>query len=325
MKKVCVLGEGAWGTAVATLLAHNGYAVQLWCYEAANAQTIARTRINERYLPGHTLSEFITPITSLSEAMDGSEWIFEAIPVQYLRSTIQKAAPHFTDDQTWVVLSKGIEQETLLLPTQIIDDVCGKNPRKVVLAGPSFAADVVNKQVTGVSIAASDREYAYALQKIVENDYFKTFFNTDLIGVQVGGAVKNVITLGVGMLEGAGYTDNTKTFLVTQGLHEMAQIATVLGGKPETLYGLSGSGDLMLTALGKLSRNLAVGKRLGKGDALLQTILDELGHIPEGVNTVQSIAKLMETKKLQLPICKAVYEIIFAGKKVDHLIAALMQ
>lgn len=324
MKHICVLGEGAWGTAVATLLAHNGHTVKLWCYEESNAQAIARTRMNERYLPGHILSERIIPTTSLKDAVCGSEWVFEAIPVQYLRSVIQQAAPCFTDEQIWVILSKGIEQNTLLLPTHIIDDVCGVSHKKAVFAGPSFAADLANKQVTAVSVAATDCDVAYALQGLLANEYFKPFFNTDLIGVQAGGAVKNVITLGVGILEGAGYTDNTKAFLVTRGLQEMSEIATALGGKPETLYGLSGVGDLMLTALGKLSRNLAVGKRLGKGDAL-QTILDELGHVPEGINTVQTIQQLMQKKKLQLPICNAVYEIIFAGKKVDALIAALME
>jgi glycerol-3-phosphate dehydrogenase (NAD(P)+) len=325
MKHVCVLGEGAWGTAFATLLAHNGHAVKLWCYEESNVQSIARTRINERYLPGQILSERITPTASLSDAMSGSEWIFEAIPVQYLRSVIQKAAPLFTDDQTWVVLSKGIEQETFLLPTQIIDDVCGKNHKKAVVAGPTFAADLARQQVSAASVAATDSGVAHALQKILANDYFKPVLNTDLVGVEVGGAVKNVITLGVGILEGAGYTDNTKAFLVTCGLQEMSEIAKTLGGKPETIYGLSGAGDLMLTALGTLSRNLAVGKRLGKDDASLQTILDELGHIPEGINTAQTIHQFMKRKNLQLPICNAVYEIIFAGKQVDHLIAALMQ
>lgn len=324
MKQVCVLGEGAWGTAVATLLAHNGHTVKLWCYEENNAQTIARTRINERYLPGHILSERITATTSLNDALCGSEWVFEAIPVQYLRSVMQKAVPCFNDEQIWVVLSKGIEQDTLLLPTQIIDDVSGKNYKKAVFAGPSFAADLANKQVTAVSVAATDCDVAHALQALLANDYFKPFFNTDLIGVQVGGAVKNVITLGVGMLEGAGYTDNTKAFLVTRGLQEMSEIVKVFGGKPETLYGLSGIGDLMLTALGALSRNLAVGKRLGQGDSL-QAILDELGHIPEGINTVKTIHQLMVIKKLQLPICNAIYEIICAGKKIDHLIAALMK
>lgn len=324
MKKVCVLGEGAWGTAVATLLAHNGHAVKLWCYEAANVETITRTRINERYLPGIRLSERITPTASIEDAMRGSEWIFEAIPVQYLRSVIEKAAPYFTDDQIWVVLSKGIEQNIHLLPTQIIDDVCGKNYKKTVLAGPSFAADVASEQVTGVTVSAMDPGLAHALQEILNNDYFTSSFNPDLIGVQVGGAVKNVITLGVGMLDGAGHTDDTKAFFITRGLEEMAHIAKALGGNPETIYGLSGVGDLILTSLGKLSRNLAVGKRLGKGDAL-QTILDELGHIPEGINTAQTIKQLMEKKNLQLPLCNAVYEIIFAGKKIDTLIAALMQ
>ncbi len=324
MKKVCVLGDGAWGTAVATLLAHNGYQVALWCYNPENAAAIARMRMNERYLPGVVLSEHIIPTASLEDAVCGTRWVFEAIPVQYLRSVIREAAPCFTRDQVWVVLSKGIEQHTLLLPTQIIDDVSGIEHKKAVFAGPSFAADLANKQVTAVSVAATDCKLAYELQSVLENDYFKPFFNTDLIGVQVGGAVKNVITLAVGMLEGAGYTDNTKAFLVTRGLHEMTIIAKAIGGNPETLYGLSGVGDLVLTSLGSLSRNLAVGKRLGKGDAL-QPILDELGHVPEGINTVQTMQKVMQKYKLQLPICNAVYEIIFAGKKIDHLIAAMMQ
>lgn len=323
MKHVCVLGDGAWGTAFATLLAHNGHAVKLWCYEADNAQLIARTRINERYLPGQILSDRIAPTASLSDALQGCDWIFEAIPVQYLRSVIKQAAPHVSNEQIWVVLSKGIEKDTFLLPTQIIDDVCGKNHKKAVVAGPTFAADLASKQVSAASVAAADSDVAHELATILANDYFKPVLNTDLIGVQVGGAVKNVITLGVGMLEGAGYTDNTKTFLVTCGLQEMSEIAKTFGGKPETIYGLSGAGDLMLTALGKLSRNLAVGTRLGKGDAL-QSILNELGHVPEGINTVQTIHQLIEKKKLQLPICNAVYEIIFAGKKIDHLIAALM-
>ena len=324
MKKVCVMGDGAWGTAVATLLAHNNCQVNLWCHDAANAQAIARSRKNERYLPGYTLSERIGPTGSLEDAMRDTRWIFQAIPVQYLRSVTLDAAPCFKQDQVWVVLSKGIEKDTLLLPTQIIDDIFATSSQKVVLAGPSFAADVANKQVTGVSIAATDLALAHELQTMLNNEYFTAFINDDVLGVQVGGAVKNVITLGVGMLEGAGYTDNTKAFLVTRGLHEIALIAKIFGGKPETLYGLSGIGDLMLTALGKLSRNLAVGKRLGKGDSL-KIILDELGHVPEGINTVQSIQQLADKHHLQLPICSAIYDIIFTGKKIDHLITALMQ
>lgn len=324
MKNVCVLGEGAWGTAFATLLAHNGYHVKLWCYDAQVAETIARTHVNERYLPGHILSDHIIPTTSLEDAVCGTRWIFEAIPVQYMRSVISQAASCFTQDQIWIVLSKGIEQDTLLLPTQIIDNVFGVVSQKAVFAGPSFAADLAHQQITAGSVAATNDELAHELQSMLENEYFRPVLNNDLIGVQIGGAIKNVITLGVGMLDGAGYTDNTKAFLVTRGLHEMMIIAKALGGKPETLYGLSGIGDLMLTSLGNLSRNLAVGKRLGRGNAL-QPILDELGHIPEGINTVKTMQQVMQKYKLQLPICSAIHEIIFEGKKIDTLIAALMR
>ena len=182
-----------------------------------------------------------------------------------------------------------------------------------MLAGPSFAADVANKQVTGVSIAATDLALTHDLKAMLNNEYFTTFINDDMFGTQVGEVIKNVITLGVGMLEGAGYTDNTKAFLVTHGLHEIALIAKIIGGKPETLYGLSGIGDLMLTALGKLSRNLAVGKRLGKGDSL-KIILDELGHVPEGINTVQSIEQLANKHQIPLPICSR-FMILFSKAK----------
>lgn len=323
MKTVCVLGEGAWGTAVALLLADNGHHVKLWCYDEENAKAIERTRINEQYLPGFSLPELIVPTTSLEEAVCDSTWVFEAIPVQYLRSVIIEAAPCFSKDQVWVVLSKGIEKDTLLLPTQIIDDVFDTPPHKAVFAGPSFANDLAQKQVTAVSVAATHCDLTHELQSILANDYFKPFFNTDLIGVQIGGAVKNVITLGVGMLDGAGYTDNTKSFLVTRGLQEMALIAKALGGDPTTLYGLSGVGDLILTAMGSLSRNLAIGKRLGKGDAL-QIILYETSSVPEGINTVQSIKQLASEKHLQLPICSAVHDVIFDGKPIEHLITELM-
>lgn len=323
MKTVSMLGDGAWGTAVATLLAHNGYQVKLWCHDAANADTIKRTRINERYLPGYTLSEHIIPITSLEDAFHDIQWIFEAVPVQYLRSVLEQSASYITPDHVWIVLSKGIEGGTLMLPTQIIDDVLKSSPKKAVVAGPSFAADVAKKQATAVSVAATESSLAHTVRTMLENDYFKPFFNADLLGVQAGGAVKNVMTLGVGMLDGAGYTDNTKAFLLTRGLYEMALIAKTFGGDPTTLYGLSGVGDLVLTSMGKLSRNLEVGKRLGRGDRL-QLILDELGHVPEGINAIKSVKQLIQKKKLELPIAEAIHDIALNGRSIEDLIIALM-
>ncbi len=323
MKTVCMIGEGAWGTAVATLLAHNGYTVKLWCHDAHVVDTIKKTRCNERYLPGITLDEKIKPTADLNEAICDVQYIFEAIPIKYLRSVLQQAKPCFSPDQIWVILSKGIEQDTLLLPTQMLDDVFGVDVQKAVFAGPSFAHDVASKQVTAVTIGTSDCAFGETLQKFLANDYFRPYFSEDMIGVQVGSAFKNVITLGIGLLDGAGYTDNPKAFLFTRGLYEIVQLAQAMGGRQETVYGLSGIGDLVLTAMGKLSKNLEVGKRLGVGQSL-DAILGQTGYIPEGINAVKSIDQLIAKYKLQLPICQGIYDVIFEGESLEAMLRKLM-
>jgi len=293
MKIVCMLGEGAWGTAVATLLAQNGLQVKLWCYDASVAESIKKNRYNERYLPGIYLDKKIEPFTDLKEALEKVDLIFEAIPVQYLRTILNKAKPFCEIDQPWVVLSKGIEQNTLLFPSQMIDEVLGYEPKKSVLVGPSFAKDLAAKQITAVTLAVTDCDFGLSLQKLLANTYFRPYLSLDLVGVQVGAAIKNVIALAIGMLDGAGFTDNAKAFVFTRGLHEMVEIAQALGGKTETLYGLSGVGDLVLTAMGGLSKNREVGKRLGQEQSL-EKILKQTGYIPEGINTVKSVHQFMQ-------------------------------
>ena len=322
-KTVCVLGEGAWGTAVSTLLAHNGYTVKLWCHDPEVAQTIDTTRFNERYLPGVRLDELIMPVTNLSEAVGNVNWLFEAIPVQFLRTVLEQVKDVVIAEQKWIVLSKGIEQDTLLLPTQLIDEVLEKQVPKAVVVGPSYAKDLSEKQITAVTLAASDCDLGLPLQKMLANDYFRPYLSLDLIGAQVGAAIKNVIALAVGMLDGAGYDDNVKAFLFTRGLVEMVTIAQALGGEKETLYGLSGVGDLVLTAMGKHSKNREVGRRLGAGQTL-EKILDETGYIPEGINTANSVYQLMQQKKLDLPVCSGVYEIIHNKKSIPALLNDLM-
>ncbi len=320
---VAMLGSGAWGTAVATVLAKNGHVVKLWCHSHAVSEEINNHRSNEKYLPGIKLHENIQAVTDLDEATCGVKWVFEAIPVKFLREMLEKAQSCFDSDQVWVVLSKGIEQDTLLLPTQIIDDVFGSDTHKAVFAGPSFADDVAREQLTGVSVAATHCDLGFELQALLQNDYFRPYIATDMIGVQVGAALKNVITLGVGLLDGAGYTDNTKAFFITHGLHEMVLCAQALGGERNTLYGFSGVGDLVLTSMGSLSRNLMVGKKLGAGDEL-QAILDATGAIPEGVNTIKSVYQLMRKHDLNLPICQGIYEVVFENKKLEVMLKQLM-
>jgi glycerol-3-phosphate dehydrogenase (NAD(P)+) len=323
MKMVCVLGDGSWGTAISTLLAHTGFTVKLWCYQKEVADVIASTRYNKRYLPGIKLSSAIIPTSDFQEAVSGVTWIFEAIPVQYMRNVLSSYKKLIEPEQQWVVLSKGIEKETLLLPSQLIDDVLDFNPSKVALVGPSYAKDLAEKQITAVSLAATDCDLGLQIQKMLANEYFRPYISLDLIGAQVGGAIKNIIALAIGMLDGAGFTDNAKVFILTVGLSEMATIAQVLGGKPETVYGLSGVGDLVLTSMGTLSKNREVGKRLGAGQTL-ETILKDTGYIPEGVNTVKSVYQLMKHKNLDLPVCRGVYDVINNQKTISDVLQTLM-
>ncbi|MCK5633061.1 glycerol-3-phosphate dehydrogenase, partial [bacterium] len=191
MKNVCVLGAGAWGTAVANLLADNGYNVSLWCYESEVASLILKNRCNERYLPEIILHKNIQAVTSLEKAFKNTQWIFEAVPVQFLRSIVQQCRPFYTVEQTWVVLSKGIESDTLQFPGAIIDDVFECAVKKIVLGGPSFAKDLATRQVTAVTIASEHKEQAEKLQSMLNNSYFCSTVSDDFLGVQLGGALKN--------------------------------------------------------------------------------------------------------------------------------------
>ena len=241
----------------------------------------------------------------METALKDVEWVFEAIPVKYLRQTLEVAKPLFDKHHKWVVLSKGIEQNSLSLPGKIIDDVIGYEVRKVIVAGPSFAKDLSERQLTGVNAASHDQALIEELKLLMDNDYCKLFFSDDVRGVQVASAVKNVVTLGVGMLDGAEYLDNTKTLFIMQSIKEIERLVVALGGKKETVYDLAGIGDIILTACGKSSRNLMVGKKLGAGESL-ELIMSEMNIVPEGVNTVTSVMQIIEKKNLHLPLLRSI-------------------
>jgi glycerol-3-phosphate dehydrogenase (NAD(P)+) len=321
-KDVCILGEGAFGTAIAMLLAHNGYTVRLWCYDAAVAQVIKEKHVNERYFPGVTLSSRIEPTTNINQALTDVRWVFEAIPVKYLRSVLIQVKPYFQHNQVWVILSKGIEQDSLLLPSQIVDNVFTVPIQKAVVTGPSFAHEVAQKQITAVALSSTDHVIAHELHTVLANDYFHLYITPDIIGVQIGAALKNVIALGIGMLDGAQYGDNPKAFFFTKGLQEIAHISVMLGGHQETIYGLAGVGDLVLTSLGKSSRNLEIGRRLGKGEKL-ETIIQKIGSIPEGINTVVAFYQLLQKYSIQAPLCQGIYELIFGTQTIETVLKQL--
>lgn len=321
MKKVAVVGEGAWGSAIASVLADNGHQVNLWCHDAHVCEEITTQRSNQRYLPGFLYHQNIIPSPHMNVVLEGVDVVFIAIPVMFLRSVLQSMQPYVTADTHIVLLSKGIEEKTLLLPSELARDVLNVANISVVM-GPSFAHEVMLKQTTGVVVASDQPASAQQTIELLQNDYFKTVYSTDLVGVQLCAALKNVIALGVGILQGAGYGENTVAFFITRALQEMAQLVTVYGGLPETVYGLAGVGDVLLTATGSRSKNNYIGRKLGAGLSLSDSI-QHVGSRPEGVNTVLSLHELCNKKNQTCSLLESVFQVVHGDAPPNDIVVLL--
>jgi glycerol-3-phosphate dehydrogenase (NAD(P)+) len=287
-KKITVIGEGAWGTALATLFARNGYTVTLWCYHAEIAHEINTAHTNTRYLPDFTLPDMLVATASVTEAVHDADYLCEAVPVQYLRSVMMLFYNHLDTDMRWIITSKGIEQETLLLPASVVSDMLGYEPQYAVAVGPSFARDVMQEEKTGLVVAATHDTLRAEIMQLFTNNYMSCVPGADTHGAQLCAAFKNVVALLVGISDGKGNGDNTRALLVTHCFQAMAELVQKSGGSLETVLGLAGIGDLFLTAASTQSRNYLVGKALGEGESL-QSIIERTGFTPEGVNTLYSI------------------------------------
>lgn len=322
-KKITIIGAGAWGTAIALLLADNGHQVTLWAYEQEVARDIEKFHTNKKYFPNVSLPERIHATHDLKEALEHAEWVFEATPVKYLRTILMQIKDQVPSAvfAKWILLSKGIEQHTNLLPSQILEEVFSK-PSYAVLGGPTFAVEVAARMFTTATIASHHQTLAHDAASLLANGYFKPFISQDPIGVQIGGAIKNVIALAVGMAEGAGYGHNTRAYLITQGLTEMMMLAKFFGGKHETILGPAGLGDLILTCTGDLSKNLRLGKKIG-GGMTLEQLLEEYTVQPEGMNTVQSLHEMIAQQHLVLPLCRGTYDCIFQGESFKQMLQDL--
>lgn len=323
-KIVSVLGAGAWGTALASLLADNGYDVILWCYEPEVVKEIESKHTNNRFLPDVKLSEKIRPTLDLQVAFESSEYIFEAIPVKYIRSILNLAKPYVSKNHKFIVTSKGIEQETDMLPSQILCDVFGFDSQVVSIGGPNFARDLAAKKLTACVVASKDVELASQVSKILKNAYFKPYASSDINGVQVGGAIKNVFALTIGIAHSLECGENTIAFLMTRCLVEMVHWVKYFKGEKETVYGLSGFGDLFLTCSSTVSKNFKFGRMLGQGQSLNE-LSKQFAAIPEGVNTLQTIKKIIDTKHLNLTVCLGTYDVVFEGKSFKLLLDQIVQ
>jgi len=304
MTRVAVLGAGAWGTAIASVLAPR-LEVSLWAQSAAQAQAIDATRRNERYLPGIELPKALQVTSDLAKAVGGARLALVATPVAGLRDVLQRLEAALP--VIW--LCKGFEEGTGLLPHQIAAEILGKKARCGALSGPSFAEEVARGLPCALTLASRDAAFAREAAAIVHGGRMRVYYSADLIGVEIGGAVKNVMAIAAGISDGLGLGLNARAALITRGLAEIARLGAALGAAPETLMGLAGAGDLILTATGDLSRNRKVGVELARGKAL-QDILKDLGHVAEGVRSAKEVFNLSKKQNIEMPVTEAVNAVL---------------
>lgn len=304
-----LLGAGAWGTALAILFARSGHKVRLWCRNLELSQQMQRQRLNNKFLPNFMLPENIE-ITADFNALfadNFADLILIATPTSALRNNLTLIKNKISGKQIPILWAcKGFETQSSLLPHQIVGEIFGDNNYPMaVLSGPSFAQEVAESQPTAVSLAANDINLAQNLANALYSENFRIYANDDLIGVEVGGACKNVLAIATGICDGLNFKLNSRAALITRGLAEIARLGVAMGGKHQTFLGLSGIGDILLTCIGDLSRNRQVGLQLAQGKTLTE-IVQNLGHVAEGVFTAQEMFNLSEKYKVEVPICQSV-------------------
>lgn len=324
-QSAAVIGAGAWGTTIANLLAKNGLEVSLWAYEAELVDIIKKKHENVMYLPGIKLDEKVRPSNDFGEVIKGRPIVVFVTPSQLLRPIAQNAAPYISEGTIIVCCSKGIEKESLMLMPDVLEDVLGRKyiHDTAFISGPSFAKEVAEGQATSVAVAAHDPRVASHVREIFENKKFSLYENPDVTGIEVCGAVKNVIAIAVGVCQGLGCGFNTRAAVITRGLNEIIKIGTALGANPLTFSGLAGVGDLILTCTSPLSRNTTLGNQLGRGEKL-KNILAATHTVAEGVDTAKSVNQLALKYSLDLPVCNQVYNILHENMPVKDFVSDIV-
>lgn len=325
-EKITVIGAGSWGTALAMVLADNGHEVRLWGHNPQQIEEINSLHTNEKYLAGVNLPTAIKGYSSLEDALKEIETIILAVPTKAIREVLKKMMEIHKEPLTVVHVSKGIEPDTLLRISEVIEEVMPKQALNdvVVLSGPSHAEEVSRRNITTVTVSSKNIEAAERIQDLFINSYFRVYTNPDVIGVEIGGALKNIIALAAGITDGLGYGDNAKAALMTRGLAEIARLGTKMGASPLTFSGLTGIGDLIVTCTSVHSRNWRAGHLLGKGQKL-QEVLDNMGMVVEGVRTTKAAFQLAERYQVKMPITTALHNVLFKEAdpkdEVDSLMA----
>jgi glycerol-3-phosphate dehydrogenase (NAD(P)+) len=314
-KQVAVIGAGSWGTALALVAARNKHRVRLWAREREVAEGINAAHTNPFYLSDIELPENIRATTSLEEAVEGAEFVLLVVPSHAMREMVSRLSPLLARETVLVSAAKGVENDTLMRMEEVVTDVLGGRftPRYVALSGPSFAREVAKGDPTAIVAASRERESSELIQRSLSSGVFRIYTNTDVVGVELGGAVKNVVAIAAGVVRGLGFGTNAVAAIITRGLAEMTRLALAEGARVETLAGLAGLGDLVLTCTGELSRNRRVGIELGRGRKLVD-ILGEMREVAEGVKTTKSIYELGRRLNIEMPITASIYALLYKDK-----------
>ncbi len=321
--RVTVLGDGGWGTALAIVSSRKKNETLLWSAFPDYAKILSEKRENVKFLPGVPLPSNLQITSDLKRALEVSEIIVLAIPTQFLRNILYKVKEMGFGDKIFISVSKGIEKKTLLRPSEIVKAVLGDSVRLVVLSGPSHAEEVARNIPTLVVAASNNTKDAQAVQEAFIDTYFRVYVQSDMLGVELGGALKNVIAIAAGICDGLKFGDNTKAGLISRGLLEMTRLGNKLGANPSTFFGLSGLGDLVTTSFSQHGRNLRVGRELGEGKKI-KDILAGMEMVAEGVDSADSVNELCKRHQVELPIISEVYNVLFNDKSARQAVLDLL-
>ena len=318
-----VLGSGSWGTALAVHLARTGHRTILWGIETAELDAMARDRVNRRYLPGVTLPDGLAIEHDFASAVAGADQLLVVVPSHAFREVLEKAKPLLRPGQRVAWATKGFELATGRLPHQVADEVLGPGVPTAVLSGPTFAREVGEGLPSAMTVASRDEDYALALARSISGENFRAYASGDMTGVEVGGAVKNVLAIGAGISDGLGFGANTRVALITRGLAEMMRLGVALGAERETFMGLAGLGDLVLTCTDDQSRNRRCGLALAAGKTAAQAQA-EIGQVVEGVLAARAVHEVAKRVGVEMPIAEQVYRVLYEGTPAKRAVYALM-
>ncbi len=325
MSEIAIIGAGAWGTALSIVLGRKQrHRVRLWAYEKEVCELIQRDRLNSLFLPGHAVPQSVSASGSFREVLDGAEIVVSAVPSQHCRKLFKEMSGHLSAEMLIVSATKGLEQQTFLRMTEVIAESARMDFRLGALSGPTFAAEVARGDPTAITIASKDSDLATIVQREFSDPAFRVYTNDDVIGVELGGALKNIIAIASGVCDGLGLGHNSIAALITRGLAEMTRLVVACGGRPETMSGLAGLGDLVLTCTGALSRNRSVGVELGRGRRLPEIIAAMHGMVAEGVFTAGAAMQLAKARGVEMPITEQIYAVLNEGKSPREAIHVLM-